>query len=175
MRVSQILFVETMKNTTLDKVVRGIVIGTAFVGAYFINPKYEVLDEKASVKIEWARPAYANEASQRYVKSGEEKYAKGDYDGALADFNDAIKSDPKDGEAYNNAAAALKHKKELDNAVRYIEQSIKIEENDVKYRNLALIYYDMGRKEDAISAFKKAIELNPNDTKSKGWIEYLER
>lgn len=71
-----------------------------------------------------AAPSFANQTSEQYAQSGESKFAKQDYDGALADFRAGIKADPKDESNHINAGLALLAKHQPGEALDYFNQAI---------------------------------------------------
>jgi tetratricopeptide (TPR) repeat protein len=130
----------------------------------------------AGFAIQYLSPyAFANEASKKLVIQGEEKYSKGDLEGALADFQQAIKEDPKDAEAYNNVAAVYRKKGDFAAALPFQEKSVQLEGDSTGYANLGYNYIKLGLKEKALMAYQKALEYNPNDKKSQAWIEVLRK
>ena len=85
-----------------------------------------------------------------------------DFDRAIADYNEAIRLNPKDSHAYNNRANAYQRKKEYDRAIADYNEAIRL---DSKY---ALAYNGRGTayqsKEDydrAIADYNEAMRLSP--------------
>src|SRR5947199_8936550 len=97
------------------------------------------------------------------VNHGIEKAKKGDLDGALADFNRAIKLSPNNAVAYYNRAHAKRLKKDAAGALADCTRAIEL---DPKFGEA---YFERGtlkgRNKDvdgAIADFTRAIELKPN-------------
>jgi tetratricopeptide (TPR) repeat protein len=65
--------------------------------------------------------------------------------------------------AYNNLGAALLSAGELQQSARAFEQSIQIEPSRAAYSNLGTLYYYLGRFEEAVAVYTKAIALAPED------------
>src|SRR4029077_10182209 len=78
-----------------------------------------------------------------YNKRGLAKEAKGDHDGAIADYNRAIELDPKYAGAYNNRGLAKKAKVDQNCCIADFDQA-------------------KGDQDGAIADFNRAIELDPN-------------
>jgi Flp pilus assembly protein TadD len=57
------------------------------------------------------------ESAASYVNRGVGKAARGDFDGAIADFTRTIELDPKEPKAYNNRGLAKHHKGDFEGAL----------------------------------------------------------
>src|SRR6516225_4005720 len=60
---------------------------------------------------------------------------KGDLDRAIADYNEAIRLDPKDAKAYNNRGIASRAKADLDRAIADYNEAIRLDPNAGSYKN----------------------------------------
>ena len=100
------------------------------------------------------------------VKSGNDKVRNGDFDGAIADFTEAIKIDkvfPEYVQAgpYLNRGLALEKKGDLDAALVDFNKAIKLQSNSVyAYQNRAGLYEKRKELDPAIADYSKAIKLN---------------
>jgi lipoprotein NlpI len=107
-----------------------------------------------------------------YYNRGIADQNKGDYDGAIADFNQAIALDPKIVVAYNSRGIAYKAKGDLDNAIADFDQAIAI---NPKYM---APYFSRGRLNLFIGALPKALadlneasELSPKNAYAALWLD----
>lgn len=70
---------------------------------------------------------------------------------------------PSNPTGYNNLGAALLSAGELEASARAFEQSNSIEPSRAAYNNLGTLYYYLGRFDDAVPMYSKALELAPED------------
>ena len=102
--------------------------------------------------------------------TGNQKNDKGDYVGAIEDFNKAIKRSPSEHSAlYYNRGIAYEKLKEYDKAIIDFQKSLEINKfKDQSQR--AKVYYEIGNSyaglqqiDSCIAYYKKVDELTPND------------
>jgi tetratricopeptide (TPR) repeat protein len=104
-----------------------------------------------------------------YLKSGVEFFEKKDYDGAIADYTEAIRLNPNGATAYSNRGLAYLKKGDHDQAIADFTEAIQLKPNGV------CVYYFRGvayaHKKDydrAIADFTEAVRFDPsNATKGK--------
>lgn len=88
--------------------------------------------------------------------------AKGDYDRAIVDYNEAIKLDPEYTLAYNDRGIAYKNKRDYDRAIADYNEVIRLEPRSAfAYNNLGNAYADKGDYERAMTNYNEAIRLDP--------------
>ena len=115
-----------------------------------------------SAATESASPA-ANESDEDFVKRGIEKGKNGDLDGAIADFNRAIKADPKNDAPYYNRAQAKWLKKDAAGAVADYTKAIELgSANPAAYNNRGNARSENNDRDGAIADYTHAIELKPD-------------
>ncbi|MDB6122474.1 MAG: repeat-containing serine protease [Pedosphaera sp.] len=96
-----------------------------------------------------------------YYNSGVDKNAKGDLDGALADFTKVIALKPDYADAYNNRGI-IRAKGGLDGALADFTKAIELQpDNASGYYNRGIIRAK-GDPDGALADFTKTIELNPD-------------
>ena len=89
--------------------------------------------------------------------------AKEDYDRAIADYNEAIRINPKNAIANNNLGLAYFNKDDYDQAIESYSEAIKISPNYANaYDNRADTYAARGDFDRAIADYSEAIRVNPN-------------
>jgi len=131
-------------------------------------------------KLKWIKTK--NYYSWAYSNRGDLYFAKEDYNKIIEDFNQVIQLNPKDAEAYYNRGVAhyknnVYYKKdEYDEAIADFSQAIKLKQDYANaYYNRGKSYYHKGDYNKAIADFTQAICLNPNDEKSKQFLEEAQR
>src|SRR6185437_7179 len=65
-----------------------------------------------------------------YAERGKARRTKGDADGAVADFDQTLQLDPKNGEVYFNRALAHRDRGDGERAAKDFEQSVKFEKRN---------------------------------------------
>lgn len=115
--------------------------------------------------------AQPKESAKKHVKHGIELFGKNDLAGALAEYDQAIRIDPKLAEAYLNRGKAKRAAGDLDGAIADYEvmadinPSMMINNHDVTqaYLNRGYIRSNRMDLDGALADFDKAIEFDPND------------
>ena len=106
-------------------------------------------------------PKTAEEFLDRGIKYGQ----KGNYDRAIADYNEAIRLDPNFAKLYNNRGVAYAYKRDYDRAITDFNEAIRLDPDFVDvYNNRGGMYYDMKDYDRAIADYTEVIRLDPNNT-----------
>lgn len=100
------------------------------------------------------------EDSQQYFKRAKAKMLKGDYKGAIQDYSEAIRIDPKNALAYVNRGSTYNCLKDDKSSLADYEKAIEIDPK------LAIAYYNRGNQmrrlkkfQEALADYAKAISL----------------
>jgi len=97
-----------------------------------------------------------------YSNRGFAYYNKGQYDRAIANYDKAIKLDPKFAIAYNNRGIAYGQKGDDDRAFADFDTAIKLDPKSADtYYNRGIVYGQKGDYDRAIADFDTAIKLDP--------------
>ena len=122
------------------------------------------------VKVPSAPVATGPKADDFFIQ-GTEKLNKGDYQGAIQAFNQAIVLNPNYSYAYDNRAAARFYKKDYKGAIEDVSQVIRINPNNaLAYSNRAQARSALGDEQGAREDLNKALRVNPSNTE-----EYVSR
>ena len=90
---------------------------------------------------------------------------QGENDEAISSARRALELCPGGAFAHAVLGTALRYACRFSESVQFREQAIKLDPfpTALEFRNLALAYSRAGRYDDAISVYKKALHMNPND------------
>jgi Flp pilus assembly protein TadD len=115
-----------------------------------------------------ARTNIMRNLALRALNDGLEKYVAKKYDEAIASLKRAASLDPKSNtslNAYDYMARAYSQLGDNDAAIRTYKQSLRVEPNQSDIQ-LALgnVYFMEDRVEEAVAAYEKATQLDPNAT-----------
>ena len=130
------------------------------------NEKYGALSGLKRYKEAAAAINKAIELSPRaafYLNQGIVRNDLGDKQGAIDDFNQAIKFNPNLALAYYNRGIVRYELGDKQGAIDDYTQAIKFNPNDANaYYNRGNVRYDLGDKPGAIDDYTLAIKINPN-------------
>ena len=115
--------------------------------------------------------------SNAYTDRGLTWGIKGDLDRAIADWNEAIRLDPKYADAYYFRGIAWRDKGDLDRAIADYNQAIRLDPKDANaynnrgiawraadgYYNRGIAWRDKGDLDRAIADYNQAIRLDPKN------------
>ena len=109
------------------------------------------------------------ESSLFYFESGLKKIEKGDFYGAISDFNKAIKTNKLStsnlSAAYDNIGYSKHEIGDLKGAISSYNKAIDINpNNDNAYNNRGVVNRELGNYYQAISDYNKAIKINPSSS-----------
>ena len=109
----------------------------------------------------------AGEKAEDFLIQGEEKYRKGDRQGAIEAFSQAIELDPNYVEAYYNRGTVRYILGDHKGAIADFNEVLRINPNLFQaYVNRGNARDDSGDSQGAIADYNEAVRINPSDSKA---------
>jgi len=100
--------------------------------------------------------------AEEHYKSGNEYSKKGDYKSAIAEFDKAIRQDPKYWEAYQCRASAYYNSQDDDSAIKDVTKAIELQPNAfVSYWIRGCSYGAKGNLNQAITDLEESLRICP--------------
>jgi len=110
------------------------------------------------------------------LKEGNRNYNKQKYDAAEKLYNDALDKEPDSYNANFNKGDALFKQGKYKEAAGYFDRASGLEKDRTKaeqgYYNLGNSYLKQNEYEESITAYKKALKINPDDLHAKYNLSY---
>jgi tetratricopeptide (TPR) repeat protein len=95
---------------------------------------------------------------------GVARKARGDIDGAIEDYTQAINLNPSLAEAFGNRGNAMFKNGDLDGALKDYEEALRLKPDDADvYYNRAIVWEDKSNPAAAISDFQKYLDLGARE------------
>jgi tetratricopeptide (TPR) repeat protein len=148
-----------------------------FMGYLFLTPPGKVLQadwyylrmQNQALPAEWGQaglPGYFLDLVPDHpmgtVLQGNFAVQSGDFEGAMRRYQEVAQVN---GAGANNLAVLLLAKHDATAAVEWLTLSIQMEPDiAIAHQNLGLAYRELGRRQDAVRAFKEALRLDPGLT-----------
>ncbi len=111
---------------------------------------------------------------QSAIREGNRAYQQGEFEKAVAYYQQVIKQDPQDAVAQFNLGDAYYRLGKYTEAARAFEQATLSEDTTLKqwaYFNLGNTYFQLQQFQKAVNYYQKALQLNPADFDSKFNLE----
>jgi tetratricopeptide (TPR) repeat protein len=106
---------------------------------------------------------------QLYIKLGIAQLKQGQTGSARKSFLQAVKYDPRNGNALNNIGAVYCLEKKYKPALRYLRQALEIDESNAGYHvNMGEAWAGMSQIDRAMTEYARALELDPDIFSSDG-------
>ena len=103
-------------------------------------------------------------SAEAYLRRGTERFERGDFDGAIADFSEYTRLRPDDAAGWYKRGNAWSYKRNYDKAIADYTEVIRINPPRVvlAWNNRGNAWLAKGEHDNAIADFDEAIRLNPN-------------
>ncbi|MHC5933067.1 tetratricopeptide repeat protein [Nostoc sp.] len=107
--------------------------------------------------------SYKDKDADAYISSGIARYNLGDYQGAIDDYNQALKINPDYALAYSNRGSARHNLADNQGAIDDYTQALKINPNYTDaYINRGSAPYNLANNQGAIDDYNQALKINPD-------------
>src|SRR5262245_50574569 len=107
---------------------------------------------------------------------GSALYAKKDLEGAIVEYREAIRLDPKLATPHYNLGNALYDKKDLESAILEFREAIRFDPKLASaHNNLGSALKEKGDLDGTIACYKKAVELDPENATARSNLAKAER
>jgi tetratricopeptide (TPR) repeat protein len=128
-----------------------------------IGSKPAATDRVGAPQDETIRPLFAPQDATGFKNRGLDRHIKGDLDGALQDYNEAIRLKPDYALAFYDRAIARKAKGDLDGALEDYNEAVRLNPNNPDfYYNRAIARRARGDLDGALKDYNEAIHLKPD-------------
>ncbi|MBO1051746.1 MAG: tetratricopeptide repeat protein [Dolichospermum sp. DET73] len=138
----------------------GMAVAISFAGGYIVN---QGLSYQASLTA-------TTKKAKEFLKQGNDKFDKGDYQGAINTLTEAIRLDSKFAEAYSRRGVAYRNIENNQKAIDDLQKSVKL---FATQGNNSASKHDQGRIRDylkdyqgAIALYNESINLDPHDART---------
>jgi len=137
------------------------------VGRKTGNEKGHAVDEQAPTAVPAPKSSPSNRATtagpEFHYDLGNTLYSKGDVEGAITEYREAIRIRPDLLEAHNNLGAVLLVKGDLDGAIRQYRELVRLGPDFADgHTNLGTALYKKGDLAGAIAEYRQAVRLRPS-------------
>lgn len=100
-----------------------------------------------------------------FYRQGEEKARKGDYKGAIVDFNEFLRLNPNGFKAYYNRGLARQKLGDYEGAIMDFDKYLQFNPNDVEARqNRGLLRFELGDYKGSIADYSSAMNSHSNNS-----------
>ncbi len=110
-----------------------------------------------------AAPGPGNEAAEQAFNRGVQAYEGGDFEGAIASWEQAIELKPDYHQAWGNRGLGLKNLGRYEEAIASYDRALELKPDFFKaWYNRGLALDELGRHEEAIASYDEVIQLKPD-------------
>ena len=89
---------------------------------------------------------------------------RGDFDGAIASYRQALEINPDDEQGHHDLALALATAGQPDEAIKRLHEALRLDDHyAAAHASLGLLYDQRGRGDEALAQYERALVLDPQD------------
>lgn len=149
-----------LHKATIILGVISIVGGLAFMIVHVRTP--QTLLRQASVST-------SQISAEGSYEQGTDKIQRGDYQGAIEDYNQVLRTNPQDADTYHNRGIARSESGDHAGAIEDYDQALQINPQDADaYYNRGVAQYSLKDSQGAIDDWNQALKINPNLAEAYG-------
>lgn len=121
------------------------------------------------------------QTAKEYFERGNKRFNDGDYDNAIADFDEAIRLNPDFAAAWSSRGVAWGMKEEFDKTINDLNEAIRLNPGNASaWSNRGSAWSGKGEQDKAIDDINEAIRLNSEDAiawmnRGIAWVEKNEQ
>lgn len=121
------------------------------------------VQQKIEAVVAQSAPTQEELTAEEYFNRARQMRKDGDLAAALADYNEAIRLNPKDTEAYNSRGITRHQMGDLDAAIADYGEALRLKpQNALAYCNRGEAYFAQGKFAEALENFQIAYNLRPS-------------
>jgi len=99
-------------------------------------------------------------------------FSRGNIDGAIAHYMEALRFKPDHAEVRNNLGMALMYRGKFEEAMNQYLEALRIKPNQAKvYNNMGVLLAKQEKMESAIAYFREAVRIDPDFAGAKGNLQ----
>ena len=100
--------------------------------------------------------------AEEHFKAGVKLQEQGRFEEAIAEYDEAIRLNPQNGQAYDNRGGSYFILGQHQRAIADYDEAIRLDpQNPNAYNNRGAVYFDLGQHQPAIQYYDEAIRLDP--------------
>ncbi len=100
------------------------------------------------------------------LQIGKNRIVQGDFEGAIKELTETIKTNPDDYDAHNMRAIAYSELKKIDEAIKDFTKCIELKQSPESYYNRGAAYFAKGNYKVALDDFTQCLKLSPDNIKA---------
>jgi len=171
-----------------------IILALLIAGFIIIWRRAYILEREGKIEIEEENPkppkkswfSFTRKSHEPEAETGKEKdkdfvkaeelFSKKQYISAEKWYLEVVKKDPKNSKVYSRLGTIYLDQRNFEDAKEAFKESIRLDDRVAsRFFNLSYVYNALGDLREASNYAKRALRLDPTNTKYRRWLEELRR